>query len=150
MPESIPTSAEIADHLEFLSRRMRHAARTQFEPLGLTPSLARAMGIIGRAKEPIRMSDLADRLRIARRSATSVVDELAERGLVARSDDATDRRAVVISLTSEGHALMHEMRARRRKAGAQLVAGLDSTDQQTLLELLRKLEANAPPHRHHR
>ena len=33
---------------------------------------------------PVRMSELADRLGIARRSATSVVDELVDRGLVER------------------------------------------------------------------
>ncbi len=129
---------------------MRHSARAEFEPLGLTPALARALRTIDRADAPIRMSELADHLRIARRSATSVVDELVERGLVRRSDDANDRRAVVVALTDEGHGRMHEMRDRRRAAGARLVDGLDRADQRALLALLRKLEANAPPHNHGR
>ncbi|MEZ5231061.1 MAG: MarR family transcriptional regulator [Acidimicrobiales bacterium] len=141
-------SAEIAEHLEHLSRRMRHTARAQFEPLGITPALARALRIIGRAETPIRMSELADRLRVARRSATSVVDELAERGLVERCDDPNDRRAVTVELSEEGRSLMRELRSRRRNAGAALVRGLSSTDQVALLELLRKLDALAPPHHH--
>ncbi len=128
---------------------MRHTARAQYEPLGLTPALARALRIIGRADSPIRMSELAEHLRIARRSATSVVDELAERRLIERRDDPNDRRAVMVGLSEDGRALMSEMRSRRRDAGAALVKGLSSTDQIALLELLRKLEVNAPPHRHH-
>ena len=45
------------------------------------------------------MSELAARLDIARRSATSVVDELVERGLVERHADPADRRAVAVVVT---------------------------------------------------
>ena len=53
-------------------------------PLGVTWAQVRALRTVARCGGPVRMSELADRLGIARRSATSVVDELVERGLVGR------------------------------------------------------------------
>lgn len=54
------------------------------------------------AGEPVRMSDLADRVLISRPTASRVVDRLVEGGLVRRWHDQTDRRVVRLALTAEG------------------------------------------------
>ncbi len=110
--------------------------------MGITPALARALRVIGRSTAPIRMSDLADQLRIARRSATSVVDELFERKLITRCDDPSDRRAVAVELSDDGQALMHELRHRRRAASTAIVATLSTADRRQLRDLLRKLDGD--------
>lgn len=62
----------------------------------------------------VPMSRLADDLNVALPNATGIVARLAERGVVERTDDPTDRRVVLVGLTEAGHALMAEIESARR------------------------------------
>jgi DNA-binding MarR family transcriptional regulator len=66
---------------------------------------------IGHADEPLRMSDIADRLVLSPGGATKVIDRLEEMGFVARHPDPTDRRATVVEITETGREAMHRNRA---------------------------------------
>ena len=85
------------------------------------------------------MSELADRLGIARRSATSVVDELVGRGLVERSADPADRRSVAVDMTPSGWQLLDGFTAHRHAAADEFTAGLTSAELTSLRDLLRRL-----------
>jgi DNA-binding MarR family transcriptional regulator len=87
------------------------------------------------------MSELAERLRVARRSATSLVDELVERGLVERLADPSDRRAVTVAVTAAGAAVLERLAERRREAASDLASALDRRELRTLRDLLRRLDA---------
>ena len=65
-----------------IAGRTRRAWLADLEPYGISPHLSRALLVIARA-EPgtLRLADLADALHITPRSATEVVDGLAERGI---------------------------------------------------------------------
>src|SRR5262244_3533693 len=78
------TTAQLADALMHVAKRIRGCWMHQLAPLGLTPGQGRALGVIVRAGDGIRMADLAGKLDIVPRSATSVVDGLEEHGLVLR------------------------------------------------------------------
>ena len=134
-------SAEIADLMAAVSRRIRIDANRDLGPLGVTWAQVRALRTLARADGPVRMSDLAARLDIARRSATSVVDELVGRGLVERRDDPADRRAVAVVVTQHGVRLLDKLRARRRAAASALTAGLSISELTTLHDLLARLGA---------
>lgn len=149
MVRSIPkegASADVADLIAAVSRRIRRAANHDLEPLGVTWGQVRALRTLARCGKAVRMSGLADRLRIARRSATSVVDELAERGLVARSSDPDDRRAVTVDVTPDGWALLERLTARRRAAAAELTSSLTAAELTTLRDLLQRLDVSDAPH----
>ena len=141
MSPSIPVAEEVVDLLHAVNRRIRAAAGDDLQPLGVSPAQARALRVVGRAEPPLRMSELAERLGIARRSATSVVDDLAAAGLVDRRRDPDDGRAVVVAPSPAGRALLAGLRSRRRAAGAALVAGLPSGDRAVLRDLLRRLDS---------
>lgn len=138
IPEPDP-SAEVADLIASVGRRIRRAASHDLEPLGVTWGQVRALRTLGRCAGPVRMSELADRLRIARRSATSVVDELVERGLVERAADPADRRAVTVDVTPAGRALLDQLVDRRRAAAADLTSTLSPAELTTLRELLSRI-----------
>jgi DNA-binding MarR family transcriptional regulator len=135
----VETSAEVADLVAALSRRIRIDATRDLGPLGVTWGQVRALRTLARAGDPLRMSDLADRLAIARRSATSFVDEHVERGLVERRDDPADRRAVEVAVTARGEAVLEQLRARRRAAATALTADLSAAELTTLHDLLGRL-----------
>ena len=143
MAQNIPDPALIADIADLLHRvthQMRRATRSQLDPLRVTWSQVRALRTLSRGDAPLRMSELAERLRIARRSATSIVDELVERGLVERLPDPSDRRAVTVAVTPDGAAVLDELDQRRRDAAAQLTTTLNEQELSTLRDLLRRLE----------
>jgi DNA-binding MarR family transcriptional regulator len=84
----------------------------------------------------MRLSELSDRLRIAPRSATEVVDALEARGLVQRRPDPGDRRATLVEVTGDGGGVLDAVRGTE----AERVFGrLSRADRSHLARILRKL-----------
>ncbi|GIF14692.1 MarR family winged helix-turn-helix transcriptional regulator [Actinoplanes teichomyceticus] len=121
-----------------VSRRIREHARREMEPWGIAPSQFRALNMLLTHGE-MRLSTLAEHLRIAPRSATEVVDDLQRRGLVERRPDPADRRATLVALTGPGRATGEGVRAARAAAGERLFAVLDDADRAELARILRRL-----------
>src|ERR1700749_1157885 len=132
---------QLADLLQRQIRRLRRAQANRLAPLGLTPGQERALRIITRSEEPLRMTELADHLGIVPRSATTVVDALEQAGLVRREIDPRNRRAILLRLTDRGAAVRDDLREARRRAAEDLFAPLPETDRETLAGLLAKLAA---------
>lgn len=148
----MPQDAAPPPRLGELVMRCAHAIRrntaADLEPLGLSPHHARAIEVIARGGagrgEPVidvppRLSVLADRLRIAPRSVTEVIDALEEKGLVRRESDPGDRRAVVVRLTDEGRAAAVTIRQLRQARTQQLFRALDEQERDQLTVLLQKV-----------
>ncbi|MGH2445045.1 MAG: MarR family winged helix-turn-helix transcriptional regulator [Candidatus Limnocylindria bacterium] len=89
------------------------------------------------------MSRLADELGVALPNATGIIGRVAERGMVERRHDETDRRVVRIGLTDEGRRLIGEMEANRRQRMARLIGEMDERQQRRLLLSVRDLHAAA-------
>lgn len=132
---------QLADQLYRLTRRLRRAQADRLAPLGLTPAQERALRLISRGDEPLRMAELADRLGIVPRSLTTVVDALEEAGLVRREIDPRNRRAILLHLTDEGASVRDGLRETRRRAAEDLFAPLSADDRKTLADLLARLDA---------
>ena len=130
-------SNQVADLIGVASRMIRRAAHRDFGPLGVTPGQMRALRTIARRGGVTRMSDLADDLRIARRSATSVVDDLEAEQLVQRSADPEDRRGVLVSITPKGSDLLETITDRHRVAASEITASLSRDELEQLRGLLR-------------
>ncbi|MEO7446831.1 MAG: MarR family transcriptional regulator [Humibacillus sp.] len=108
----------------------------------LSPHDARALRVIGH-HGPTRLGVVAEHLRIAPRSATDVVDRLEARGLVRRSPDPADRRAMTVSLTTDGDAALAEVEVARRSGAAAFFEPLSDRDRATLARLLGRLDPRA-------
>ena len=87
----------------------------------------------------VRLKDLAERLRIAPRSATEVVDQLEAKGLVRREPDPTDRRATLIVPTDAGRTMFSEVQAERRDKSKAYFGRLNAEDQGELARILSQL-----------
>ena len=131
---------QLADLLQRLMRRLRRAQAQRLAPLGLTPAQERALRMITRSEEPLRMTELADQLGIVPRSVTTVVDALERAGLVRREIDPHNRRAIRLHLTDRGLAVRDDMREARRSAAEDLFAPLPADDRRALGELLGQLD----------
>jgi DNA-binding MarR family transcriptional regulator len=89
---------------------------------------------------PLSPSELADRERVKRPTATRVISRLAEAGLVERMPDPDDGRAALVSLTAEGTALLRRVRARKTAYLAQRLQQLDADDTAALARAADVLE----------
>ncbi|WP_235861400.1 MarR family winged helix-turn-helix transcriptional regulator [Tersicoccus phoenicis] len=129
---------ELAELFHAVSRSMRRRMLAQLEPWGITPHHARALRCIGET-DRARLRDVADRLRIAARSATEVVDALQEKGLVTREPDPLDRRATLVSPTEDGRRLVEAIDAARAERNAEFFGALTAQDRATLHRILGSL-----------
>jgi DNA-binding MarR family transcriptional regulator len=142
MPEQ--EDETLAEAFWSVARRLRHLTHHTVSPFGITPGQARALGVLGR-HGGIRLSDLAEHLRIAPRSATEVIDALQELGLAERSPDPADRRATLVSLTAEGERVGTAVRAARYTEAEAFFGRLSEADRESLAAILRELRTGPNP-----
>lgn len=111
-------------------------------PLDLTPAHAGVLRLLSHEPE-LNQRQLADRLQAVPSRVVALVDDLEQRGLVARERRADDRRSHVLLLTTRGRDILAELRAVATAHEAQLTRGLTAQERRTLGELLlRVAEAN--------
>jgi DNA-binding MarR family transcriptional regulator len=118
-----------------LARRLRQRADS-----GLSPSLGAALATI-ECHGPLTPSQLAERERVQRPTASRLIARLTEEGLVAREDHPDDRRSHRIAVTPAGRTLVYETRQRKTAYLAQALEVLDSEDQATLARAAAILQA---------
>ena len=129
---------QIAGLLDGIVRRQRRAGREGFGE-SVTHGQFRVLRTLDHAGEALRLNELAARLGIVPRSATSVVDDLEAAGLVARQPDPHDRRATLVDLTPDGRKILATLREKRRDVMVSQLARLTPDEQQTLARLLQRL-----------
>jgi len=137
-PRSPDTTLELAERLTHCARRLRLGSSAQLAPLGLTNAQARVLRIVAGAGQPLKMTDIAARLEVVPRSVTTMVDGVEAAGFIIRSTDPDDRRSVLVSLTSRGHALLERLERARRITAEEIFGGLTVGER---VELARLLEA---------
>ena len=125
----------LAEAFWAVARRLRDTSQETLAPWDITPAQLRALRVL-RRHGVMRLSELSDRLRIAPRSATEVVDALEKRRLVERRPDPGDRRATLVEVTADGSGVLDAVRGTE----AELAFGrLSPADRSSLARILRKL-----------
>jgi DNA-binding MarR family transcriptional regulator len=128
----------LSDAFWAVARQLRGVSRKALAPWDVTPSQFRAIGNLVR-HGPMRLTDLAEKLRIAPRSTTEVVDALQARGLVRRDPDPHDRRATLVRLTERGAEIATAIRATRDAGAEVFFSRLPEPDRAELTRILRTL-----------
>ncbi|MDD4891127.1 MAG: MarR family transcriptional regulator [Phycisphaerae bacterium] len=143
---SRPTSSRPEALFRSLLRTMglvRHVMEPFFARFGISGPQWGILRVLQRAgrDQPggVRVTDLSDRLLVRPPSVTGLVDRLERMGLVQRATTQRDRRVRRVRLTPEGRKLVTRIRAGHRRRVAQIIAGLDDRQQQSLGELLGRL-----------
>jgi DNA-binding MarR family transcriptional regulator len=78
--------------------------------------------------EERRVSELAEAAGITASTATRILDALERRGIVSRTASVADRRAIAVTLTSEGRRLFSSQRGWVRERERALYDGLPPSE----------------------
>jgi DNA-binding MarR family transcriptional regulator len=136
------TETTLASDLLAVVARINRLANQRVR-LPLPFAQARLLSTI-EAEVRARISDLAALDHCSQPTMTTQVRRLEEAGLVSRTVDPDDARAVLISITPQGVATLAQVRADRGNAIDPFLEELDSTDRDTLaaaVEIMRGLLA---------
>ena len=107
-------------------RRFLHFSEETAKSAGIEPQqyqlLLALKGLPTGRKATIR--ELAERLQVQHHSTVELIDRLEERGLVRRRRDEQDQRQVLLSLTTEGEAMLKQLALRHRTELRQVAPAL--------------------------
>ena len=122
-----------------VTRRLAH----ELERLGVSATGFSMLVVLYSAGGTIELRLLRQRLGLSKANATEVVRTLASRGLVERIPSIRDRRAVVLSLTSHGQALLQRAFPGHARRVRDAFTPLDEAEKRELTRLCRKLDRAA-------
>lgn len=125
----------LSDAFWSVARRLRETSQKTLAPWDITPAHLRALRVLMR-HGTMRLSELSDRLRIAPRSTTEVVDALESRDLARRRSDPDDRRATLVELTEHGASVLEAIRGTESE---RVFSRLSPADRAHLARILREL-----------
>ena len=110
-----------------------------FSRYGITNEQWRVLACI-KSRGPMRPVDIARLLERAPNSMSMIVDRMVKAGLVRRTRDRRDRRAVFVSLTNKGDAAIEPAVPVAWEFINKIVSSLSDDDQRALADMLETLK----------
>ncbi|MBB5836011.1 MarR family transcriptional regulator [Kribbella italica] len=135
MPEPAPDLDDLTTAIEDFTTifiRLPSVRRFNFSTLSVLHTLAR--------RGPLRLTDLTATEQLKQPALTSLVAKLERDGLVSRAPDPRDGRAVLLSLTDAGQAIVASRRVSRVERLAELVDQLNDEERALLSDSVRVLK----------
>jgi DNA-binding MarR family transcriptional regulator len=130
----------IVDRMAGISRRIKRMLDETLDEFDLSSGEWHALGSLSRAAGGRRTAgELASKMELSSAAMTNRLDRLEKAGLVRRTPDERDRRAVQIEVTDEGRALYERTVDAQAAKEAIVAEALTVKQQDELNALLRKL-----------
>jgi DNA-binding MarR family transcriptional regulator len=143
MPQQPPQVAALAGDLQRVLSKLFNVLRRADTQRGPRPDLTLAqISILLTLLDsgPIRMTELATRERVRTPTTTVAIRRLEKIGLVKRSRDPSDMRAVLVEVTPEGQVQYTEALDARRTQLAMMRGKLSDEERRNLTNALKPLE----------
>jgi DNA-binding MarR family transcriptional regulator len=136
---SIPMPRRLLDGIDRLSLALKVDQISSSAAAGLNPAQAHVLGFLaGRAAGGARVKAIARHLGVTQPTATDSIAALARKGMVTKSSDGDDARAVMVAVTEPGRRALKAIESTSKAMGDALGA-LDPDEQEDLLILIVKL-----------
>ncbi len=143
LPDLDVSPLEVLSRLSRLARHLDRARRAAFAEQDLQVWEFDVLSALRRSGAPYRLSpgSLLNQTLVTSGTMTNRIDRLAERGLVRREPDPTDRRGVLVVLTEAGLAQVDAALSHLIAHEQELLIGLTLRQREQLADLLRELGA---------
>ena len=119
---------------------MRRRLRDKFD---VTLPRFDLMAQLDKAPNGMTLGELSKRMMVSNGNVTGLAERLVEQGLLDRRASPNDRRAQIVSLTAEGRRTFRAMARTHEDWIAEMFAGLDAGEIETLMDLLAKAKTSA-------
>ena len=130
--------------VETASMEMRRDFVNMVRPHELSFAQCAVLMVLKEFGGPTKISELGEATLTPPSSMTHTIDRLERRGLIKRSHDANDRRAIRASLTNAGLQLVDEIGEAHREYFMRRCAGLDDDELRMLIRLFEGLGPDRP------
>ncbi len=125
--------------------RYNAALRAELAALGLTTPKMRALAVLS-VIDGLPISQLAVHAITEQSTLSRALDQLAAEGLVRRSPDPTDSRAVRVHITEAGRAAFEALWPHMAAAYARMFRGISEDERRAFVGTLQKIHANIRKH----
>ncbi len=135
-------SREIERFLEawFAIRQVIQAANfNRFHKAGLSATQFMILNILPDRSDGMTIGVLAAKTNLAPATIVKTVDSLEDRGMVARTTNAADRRSVLVRITAKGSKLQNTAAGQFRDHIASLFEAMPKSDRDALVQGLESL-----------
>jgi DNA-binding MarR family transcriptional regulator len=146
-PELDHSPIGVVGRISRLARELEQRLEPVYRDHGLEPGWHDVLATLRRSGPPhqLRPSELTGTLMLTSSGTTKRLDRLERAGLIERSPDPQDRRAVVITLTAKGREIIDATTEAHLANERRLLAALSEAERGQLADLLRKLQLGIPP-----
>ena len=130
---------ELADRLHSTAIHLLRQVRVQDSASGLAPARLSALSVLvfGGA---MSLNELAKAEQVRPPTMSRIVDALESEGLVRRTTNEQDRRAVVLEATEKGTAILWQGRKRRVKFLAKRLSRLSEAERKQIESAVRAIQ----------
>lgn len=136
---------ELADHLHSTSIHLLRQVRVQDAATGLAPARLSALSVLvfGGA---MSLNELAKAEQVRPPTMSRIVDALESAGLIRRTVNQQDRRAVVLEATEKGTAILWQGRKRRVKFLARHLSRLSEPERRQINDAIKAIQKAMTTH----
>jgi DNA-binding MarR family transcriptional regulator len=120
-----------------IRRKLFEATRAGVD-LSITPLHFEIMFHLGK-EGTMHITEIGDRLQIARAQMTQLIDKLVDLKMVKRQIDENDRRIMNISLTRKGHIYIKKQTNSLNNVTREILSSLDANELEQISVSLRRL-----------
>ena len=140
-PELDTASLGVVIRVTSLNRAFLRQATEALAPLDLELFEYDVLSALRRQGRPFALpaTGIARETGLSSGAMTNRIDKLESRGLVMRKADKSDRRTVIVSLTSAGKRAIDDAIQLRLEAADESLRGLSSRERNDIARLLRKV-----------
>lgn len=125
-----------------LTKRWRQVVEQKVQLSGLTDATWRPLLHLLLLGNGIRQKDLADSIGITGPSLVRLLDTLINNQLIVRNEDADDRRAKKLYLTTAGETLARQIQESVQEIDELLLQGFSAEELKQMLDFTSRLENN--------
>ena len=123
-----------------IENEIRQRLRTEFD---VTLPRFDLMAQLDRAPNGMTLGELSQRMMVSNGNVTGLVERLVSLNLVERKPAPNDRRAMIVTLTAEGRRTFRSLARTHENWVAEIFAGLEPGEVDTLMTLLAKTKGSA-------
>lgn len=120
------------------SIKLAEKVKIQLEELGVTETQFNMLDLLSK-KESHKVTDLAEKMGVKPSAVTTMIDRLTNNGLVSRRHDENDRRAVLVSITSEGREVLRSFEEKCRNLIKRYLSHLEPNELEAFATIYEKL-----------